>query len=64
MRNDSASYKLESDELRKKLGEFEELEHVFDNKDHELRQLNDQVQELRLALQKEKMNSKNRIEEA
>lgn len=36
---------------------------MFDKKDSELRQLNDQVQELRLALQKEKISSKNLAEE-
>ena len=38
------------------------MENVFDNKDNELRQLNDQVQELRLALQKERINANDKVE--
>jgi chromosome segregation ATPase len=59
-----AAHKQENEDLRKKNSEYEELEHIFDKKDAELKNMNDLVQELRLSLQKEKMANKNLTDQA
>lgn len=56
--------KTDVEELRKKTSEYEELEHIFEKKDAELKNLNDIVQELRLNLQKEKIANKDLTQQA